>query len=147
MKCNWINTKKKWKINSRMPCKGHSNSLVEFLTVFRGGSRTAPTSKMERLSAVNYYLKALHLGCCSSPRSASGVLRWQIFWGSTKICHDDLTVCRFILYVNCITMWLFYRRKKATSQVLTTGEVQQLFSPGNDSLRFRVITLMWVWVL
>ena len=24
-----------------------------------------------RLTAVNYYHKALHLGCCSSPRSAS----------------------------------------------------------------------------
>ena len=39
----------------------------------RGGSRAAATSKMEcfRLEAVNYYHKALHLGCCSSPRSAS----------------------------------------------------------------------------
>ena len=46
----------------------------------RGGSRTAAISKMERfviivngfqLPAVNYYHKALHLGCCSSPRSAS----------------------------------------------------------------------------
>ena len=26
----------------------------------------------QRLKAVNYYHKALHLGCCSSPRSASG---------------------------------------------------------------------------
>ena len=48
----------------------------------RGGSRAAATSKMERfviivngwkLEAVNYYHKALHLGCCSSPRSASGM--------------------------------------------------------------------------
>ena len=36
---------------------------------FRGGSRTAATSKMERF--VNYYHKALHLGFCSSPRFAS----------------------------------------------------------------------------
>ena len=50
----------------------------------RGGSRTAATSKMERfviivngwkLEAVNYYDKALHLGCCSSLRSASHNLR------------------------------------------------------------------------
>ena len=27
----------------------------------------------ERLPAVNYYHKALHLGCCSSPRSASTI--------------------------------------------------------------------------
>ena len=47
---------------------------------FRGGSRTAATSKVElfviivkRLEAVNYYHKELHLGCCSSPRSASAV--------------------------------------------------------------------------
>ena len=33
----------------------------------KGGSRTAATSKMERF----YYHKGLHLGCCSSPRSAS----------------------------------------------------------------------------
>ena len=46
----------------------------------RGGSRAAATSKMERfviivngLAVVNYYHKALHLGYCSSPRSASGV--------------------------------------------------------------------------
>ena len=32
----------------------------------RGGSRAAATSKMEC-----FYHKALHLGCCSSPRSAS----------------------------------------------------------------------------
>ena len=46
----------------------------------RGESGAAATSKMERfviivndvqLPAVNYYNKALHLGCCSSPRSAS----------------------------------------------------------------------------
>ena len=46
----------------------------------RGGSRAAATSKIEwfviivnssQLSAVNYYHKALHLGSCSSPRSAA----------------------------------------------------------------------------
>ena len=49
----------------------------------RGGSRTAATSKMERFVMIvngwkpltiitKSYHKALHLGCCSSPRSASG---------------------------------------------------------------------------
>ena len=54
----------------------------------RGGSKAPATSKMERfviivngfqpltiitkLPAVNYYHKALHLGCCSHPRSAAG---------------------------------------------------------------------------
>ena len=40
---------------------------------FRGGGRTAATSKME-LETVNYYHKALHLGYCSSPRSTSVLL-------------------------------------------------------------------------
>ena len=44
--------------------------------VIRDGSRAAVTSKMECfviiVPAVNCYHKALHLGCCSSPRSASG---------------------------------------------------------------------------
>ena len=45
--------------------------------LFRGGSRTAATSKMEHFViianglAVNYYHKVLHPGCYSSPRSAS----------------------------------------------------------------------------
>ena len=31
-----------------------------------------PFDNSWRLEAVNYYHKAFHLGCCSSPRSASG---------------------------------------------------------------------------
>ena len=64
-----------------------------FSKLTRGGSRAAATSKMECFAiivngfqpltiitkhsildvavAVNYYHKALHLGCCSSPRSVS----------------------------------------------------------------------------
>ena len=47
--------------------------------MYRGGSRTAATSKMECFviivnGAVNYYHKALHLGRCSSPRSVSGCM-------------------------------------------------------------------------
>ena len=37
------------------------------LKVWIGGSRAAATTKMER-----HYHKALHLGCCSGPGSASG---------------------------------------------------------------------------
>ena len=43
----------------------------------RAGSRTTATSKMEHFVIIvngwkpNYYHKELHLGCCSSPRSAS----------------------------------------------------------------------------
>ena len=39
--------------------------------VVRGGSRAAATSKMKRFVIIANGL-ALHLGCCSSPRSASG---------------------------------------------------------------------------
>ena len=62
----------------------------------RGGSRTAATSKMElfviivngfQLEAVNYYHKELHLGCCSSPRSASG--------------QDDIIHACKSLYLHC----------------------------------------------
>ena len=34
------------------------------------------------LPAVNYYHKALHLGCCSSPRSAS-----DITWSNEAVDH------------------------------------------------------------
>ena len=53
----------------------------------RGGSRAAATSKMEsfmiivkRLPPVNYYHKALHLGCCSSPRSTSDNVTVTFKW-------------------------------------------------------------------
>ena len=59
--------------------------------MYRGGSRTAATSRMEHcviivngwnLEAVNYYRKELHLGCCSSSRSASDV-RLEIVFRKT----------------------------------------------------------------
>ena len=37
-----------------------------------GGSRTAAASKMERFVIIFNRIQLLHLGCCSSPRSASG---------------------------------------------------------------------------
>ena len=46
-------------------CKNGGLTNVE---INSGGSRTAATFK---LRAVNCYHKELHLGCCSSPRSAS----------------------------------------------------------------------------
>ena len=50
-------------------------SGLQSIRASKGGSRTAATSKVEpaKLPAVNYYHKELHLGCCSSPRSASGI--------------------------------------------------------------------------
>ena len=56
-----------------------SMQVEVLLTKCRGGS-SAQSSKIERfviiVTAVNYYHKALHLGCCSSPRSASEVCRF-----------------------------------------------------------------------
>ena len=39
----------------------------------------------EKPEAVNYYNKALHLGCCSSPRSASENLTFFL-----KICKNTI---------------------------------------------------------
>ena len=46
-----------------MRVKTHRGKVIKILNkeIPRGGSR----------AAVNYYHKVLHLGCCSSPRSAS----------------------------------------------------------------------------
>ena len=60
--------------------------------LFYRGSRTVATSKMERfvlILAVNYYHKALHLGCCSCPRSAS------VFYRT----HPDDCFCFEALFV------------------------------------------------
>ena len=55
-------------------CISFTMQMLNKSDTVRGGSRAATTSKMERLEAVNYYHKVLHLGCCSSPRSASDSL-------------------------------------------------------------------------
>ena len=52
-------------------------------SIFRGGSKTAVTSKMARFviivnAFVNYYHKALHLGCCNSLRSASDLANIEL---------------------------------------------------------------------
>ena len=64
-----------------LPLSFPPSSCIHVFFMFinhRGASRTAATSKMERFVIIvngfqpltNYY-KALNLGCCSSPRSAS----------------------------------------------------------------------------
>ena len=66
--------------------------------IIRGGSRAAATFKMERfMIIVNYYHKVLHLGCCSSPRSASdhyldsskGVNEWKCYgdWRRRRLVY------------------------------------------------------------
>ena len=60
----------------------------------RGGSRTAAKSKMELFLIIvndqkpfNYYQKVLHLGCSSSPGSASDRLK---FITCVKLCQQLL---------------------------------------------------------
>ena len=73
-----------WPAKVRHKLHGHVPGFQDFILVvnserlaelLRGRSRTAATSKMERfviiVTAINYYHKALLLGWCSSPRSAS----------------------------------------------------------------------------
>ena len=63
-------------IDQIMSLAGCYSDYKNIKIVIRGGSRTAATSKMERfviiVNGFQDYHKALHLGCCSSPRSASG---------------------------------------------------------------------------
>ena len=56
------------------------------------------TKAGEMLWAVNYYHKALHLGCCSSPRSASGAGRTACVVDDTRPtnCVSCRTVISFI---------------------------------------------------
>ena len=56
-----------------------SRDIVNLLEVTQVNAIIGSESKISEekgssplLSAVNYYHKELHLGCCSSPRSASG---------------------------------------------------------------------------
>ena len=49
-------------------CSSYKKQNNICTSILRDGSRTAAKSKMERF---NYYHRALHLGCCSSSRSAS----------------------------------------------------------------------------
>ena len=62
------------------------------------------------LPAVNYYHKALHLGCCSSPRSASGVIRasmtrvvqvvsrGNVFLNTWILANISENICTFVPY-------------------------------------------------
>ena len=53
---------------------------IEFFKVSTLGPRLF---NVQRLPAANYYHKVLHLGCCSSPRSASDVFLCDLFLSIT----------------------------------------------------------------
>ena len=84
--------------------------LILLFEKYRGKSRTAATSKMEpfviivngalcdnslRYPAAKYYHKALHFGCCSSPRSAS------------EIVTSVVSLKNLLQYTNCFWKELF----------------------------------------
>ena len=82
----------------------------------RGGSRAAAASKMERFvilvddSAVSYYHKALHLGCCSSPRSAFAfrkhiLLQEDYFNNMNSISSNDVD----LVCLSCNNYYTLYR--------------------------------------
>ena len=82
---------------SKFLCKEFSLNLFSKQTIHMkcsiwGGSTTAATSKMEHF--VIYYHKELHLGCCSSPRSAS----WSYIW-STILLSWQLANCSRIVFI------------------------------------------------
>ena len=60
------------------------------------------------LSAVNYYHKVLHLGCCSSPRSASSLILswWFVLWFTFP--QSVLFICR-IFWKYTYTYFFIYR--------------------------------------
>ena len=86
---------------------------------YKGGSRAAATSEMERfvkleleLEAVNYYHKALNLGCCSSPRSASAFifgnkypLKIRFLWRKISLIVSTcfIWVCLVLFFITNFT--------------------------------------------
>ena len=67
----------------------------DFTDLPRGGPRAAVTSK--RLSAINYYQKALHFGCCSSPKSASASC-----FPILEMVFSLVSSCTFVLLTECL---------------------------------------------
>ena len=61
------------------------------------------------LKAVNYYHKALHLGCCSCPRSASGITvkRFGMLFKSKNKVYFILYIILYILLYYYIIL-LYY---------------------------------------
>ena len=80
----------------------------------RGGSRTAARSKMERfVITVNGFqpltliTKTLHIGCCSSPRSAS-----ESSWSTISIIAKS---CRCVLLCHKLNFFAWSKRSKNRS--------------------------------
>ena len=106
-----------------------------FIFLHRGGSRTAATFKMERFVIVNYYHKALPLGCCSSPRSASAYLVKR------NIYLSGLYINLFSATPNII--WKFFHATGLFPYLLKTSE--NIFSGGieNDQWQETASAVLW----
>ena len=79
------------------PLIANRKTIFKYSDQVRGGSKTAATSKMEHFvilvngwKPLNYCHKALYLGCCSSPRSASAKLELNL---------DLLSTCNIFLII------------------------------------------------
>ena len=83
--------------------------LLQLVGVFRGGSRAAATSNMEY-----FVIKALHLGCCSSPRSASG-----FYWKTL-----ENMVINWVMVMSLIPFWCHLRKKTRTFFSKSSGARQ-----------------------
>ena len=95
------------------------NWRLHFFILLRGGYMAAATSKME---AANYFHKALHLGCCSSPRFTSDVrARIELVQQSIPctchifllphfpyICIDQLSYCMAQLLIHRYCIYNLY---------------------------------------
>ena len=78
----------KWLNGSRRMEKQLQNDEVRFLSTCKSTQALCKG----RLPAVNYYHKELHLGCCSSPRFASGVYKSSSWLSESgeKVGHYSL---------------------------------------------------------
>ena len=89
-------------VNADFISRSYLILVLAQITIPRGRSRAAATSKMERFViivnglAVNCYHKAIHLRCCSSPRSDSDS---NIFMNSTFNKRHPTSSC---VRCNCI---------------------------------------------
>ena len=85
------------------------NCVLQICQIYpkpRGGSRTAVTSKMELFVIIlNYYHKVLHLGCCSSPRSAS-----EAYQATTEERIEIISTTKSILFWMVKSDWYSDKR-------------------------------------
>ena len=83
---------------------------------------------MLQLAAVNYYYKALHLGCCSSPRSASV--------NKSEITHNFFSVAVFLLCFCCCCQCFCFG---SFFSILQRSNLEELFEKASVFEIFEII--------